>query len=594
MIDHLAVQLRHTIVEHRGRPATRIKTDKGWLVRSFEQFGRRIDEVAQGLLDRGIEPGDRIGLFANNCPEWSEVDFGATTVRAVPVPFYSTSTPEQIRHIAVDSGLRVMFVGGRSECERVLEVADDLPELELIVVMTPWEGMPEEVIPLDDFRATPDPEAIGRRLATAQADDLASIIYTSGTTGDPKGVMLCHGAFIAQKRAIDEMFDFDGDDHSLCFLPLSHALERAWTSIILLKGCMNTYVPDARTVAEAMVEAKPTLLVSVPKLYEKVFATAHAKVASSKAKRAIFTWALRVGAKNQHAYRKGRRPALWWRAQLGIADRLVLSSIRAAIGGPKAVLACGGAPIRKEVEEFFSAIGQPVYTGYGLTEASPLVTFNSPGGGFKIGTAGRVLDGGQLHIGEHGEVLFRGPNVMAGYWNDEEATRQAIDEDGWLHTGDAGYVDVDGFLVITDRIKDIIVTLGGKNVAPQPIEGMILADPLFEHAVLLGDNRPCVTLLVKPSLPQVEELGKLMQWPGEVADWVKSGELAEELRRRVADLTAKLPSQERPRATEVMDEDLTMDNGMLTPTLKVRRRQVEERFKELIDGMYEALERRRR
>ncbi|MDO5067315.1 MAG: long-chain fatty acid--CoA ligase [Propionibacteriaceae bacterium] len=593
MIDHLAVQLRHTIVEHRGRPATRIRTDKGWRVHSFEQFGRRIDQIAQGLLDRGIQPGDRIGLFAANCPEWSEIDFGATTVRAVPVPLYSTSTPEQIRHIAADSGLRIMVVGGRSEGERVLQVADELKELELIVAITPWQGMPETVIPLEELRATPDPEAIGRRLAAATPDDLASIIYTSGTTGDPKGVMLRHGAFLAQKRAIDQMFTFDGDDHSLCFLPLSHALERAWTAIILLKGCMNTYVPDARTVAQAMIDAKPTLLVSVPKLYEKVFATAHAKVASSKLKRAIFTWALRVGAKNQRAYRKGRRPALWWRAQLGLADRLVLSNIRAAIGGRKSVLACGGAPIRKEVEEFFSAVGQPIHTGYGLTEASPLVTFNSPGG-FKIGTTGRVLDGGQLHIGEHGEVLFRGPNVMAGYWNDEEATRAAIDEDGWLHTGDAGYVDVDGFLVITDRIKDIIVTLGGKNVAPQPIEGMILADPLFEHAVLLGDNRPCLTLLVKPSLPQVEELGKLMQWPGEVADWVKSGELAEELRRRVADLTAKLPSQERPRATEVMDEDLTPDNGLLTPTLKVRRRQVEERFKELIDGMYEALERRRR
>ncbi|MDO5094678.1 MAG: AMP-binding protein, partial [Propionibacteriaceae bacterium] len=317
------------------------------------------------------------------------------------------------------------------------------------------------------------------------------------------------------------------------------------------------------------------------------------KVAASKMKRTIFSWALRVGGRNQRAYRKGRRPSLLWRAQLGLADRLVLSSIREAMGGPKAVLACGGAPIRKEVEEFFSAVGMPIYTGYGLTEASPLVTFNSPSG-FKIGTTGRVLAGGRLHIGEHGEVLFRGPNVMTGYWNNAQATAEAIDADGWLHTGDAGYVDVDGYLVITDRIKDIIVTLGGKNVAPQPIEGLILADPLFEHAVLLGDNRPCVTLLVKPSLPHVEELGKLMQWPGEVADWLRSSELAEELRRRVADLTAILPIQERPKATEVMDEDLTMDNGLLTPTLKVRRRQVEERFKELIDNMYEALERRRR
>lgn len=593
MIDHLAVQLRATVAEHAGRPATRIQTDKGWRVQTFGQFRRRIDEAAQGLLERGIQPGDRIGLFANNCPEWSEVDFAAATIRAVPVPIYSTSTPQQIRHIAADSGLRLMVVGGQSEGERVLQVAGELPALETIITLTPWRGMPKHVLTLDDLRVEPDHAALDARLAGASGDDLASIVYTSGTTGDPKGVMLRHSAFIAEREAIDELFDFGPEEHSLCFLPLSHALERAWTYIVLLKGCMNTYVSDARTVADAMVAAQPTLLVSVPKLYEKVFATAHAKVADSGAKRAIFKWALRVGARNQHAYRKGRQPGLWWRAQLGLADRLVLSNVRAAIGGPKAVLACGGAPLRKEIEEFFSAVGQPIYTGYGLTEASPLVTFNSPGG-FKIGTAGRVLKDGQLHIGAHGEILFRGPNVMAGYWNNEEATAQAIDADGWLHTGDAGYVDTDGFLVITDRIKDIIVTLGGKNVAPQPIEGMILADPLFEHAVLLGDNRPCVTLLVKPSLPHVEELGKLMQWPGEVADWLKSTELAEELRRRVADLTAMLPTQERPKATELMDEDLTMDNGLLTPTLKVRRRQVEERFKELIDNMYEALERRRR
>ena len=593
MIDHLAVQMRAAVAAHADRPATRIRTGDDWQVQTYRQFGRRIDEVAQGLLNRGIQPGDRVGLFASNCPEWSEIDFGSATARAVPVPFYATSTPQQIRHIAADSGMRILFVGGQSECERVLQVVDELPALEQIVILQPYDGMPAHVVAYDDFRATPDAAALEGCLAGATPEDLASIIYTSGTTGEPKGVMLRHSALIAQKEAVEELFHFGPEEHSLCFLPLSHALERAWTAIVLLKGCMNTYVPDARTVADALVQAKPTLLVSVPKLYEKVFATAHAKVAASKTKRAIFRWALRVGARNQRAYRKGRRPSWFWRAQLGIADRLVLSSIRVALGGSKTVLACGGAPIRKEIEEFFSAVGMPIYTGYGLTEASPLVTFNSPSG-FKIGTTGRVLGGGQLHIGEHGEVLFRGPNVMAGYWNNEQATAEAIDSDGWLHTGDAGYVDVDGYLVITDRIKDSIVTLGGKNVAPQPIEGLILADPLFEHAVLLGDNRPCVTLLVKPSLPHVEELGKLMQWPGEVADWLKSTELAEELRRRVAALTDMLPSQEKPRATELMDEDLTMDNGLLTPTLKVRRRQVEERFKELIDSMYEALERRRR
>ena len=591
MIQHIAVQMRATIAEHPERIATRIRVGDAWRTQTFSRFGTGIDSVAQGLLDAGIEAGDRVGLLANNCPEWSEIDFGIATTRAVLVPLYATATPTQIRHIVGNSELRIMFVGGQSECERVLSVKDELPCLQSIVIIKPYEGLPDGVVTLADFMSTPDEESLAKRLGEASGTDLASIIYTSGTTGDPKGVMLEHRALVWQKEALEKFFEFGPDDHSLAFLPLSHALERAWTTVVLLKGCMNTYVENARTVAEQMVLAKPTLLVSVPKLYETVFATAHAKVSSSVLKRRIFTWALQVGARNQHSFRKGRTPSLWWRAQLPLADKLVHSNVRAAMGGTKTVLACGGAPLRKEIEEFFSSIGMPISPGYGLTEASPLVSFNSPGG-FKLGTAGRVISGGELRIGDLGEILYKGPNVMAGYWRDEEATAEVL-KDGWLHTGDIGYVDTDGYLMITDRLKDIIVTLGGKNVAPQPIEGLILADPLFEHAVLLGDNRPYITLLVKPSLPHVEELGKMKQWPGEVADWLASSELSDEVKRRVGELTAMLPSQERPRETAVMDDELTMDNGMLTPTLKVRRRQVEERFKAMIEDMYARLDRLR-
>ncbi|RMB61324.1 AMP-dependent synthetase/ligase [Tessaracoccus antarcticus] len=591
MIEQIAVRMRATIAEHPHNTATRIRVDDAWRTQTFTEFGKRIDAVAQGLLDIGIEAGDRVGLFLNNCPEWSEIDFGVATVRGVLVPLYATSTPTQIRHIVGDSELRILFVGNRSECERVLSVKSELPCLETIVIVKPYDDLPEGVISFADFLSTPDDAALAARLGEAEGSDLASIIYTSGTTGDPKGVMLEHKALVRQKEALEKVFEFGPEDHSLAFLPLSHTLERAWTTVVLLKGCMNTYVENARTVADQLVLARPTLLVSVPKLYETVFSTAHAKVSSSAVKRHIFTWALQVGARNQHSFRKGRTPSLWWRAQLPLADKLVHSNVRAAMGGTKTVLACGGAPLRKEIEEFFSSIGMPIYTGYGLTEASPLVSFNSPGG-FKFGTAGRVIVGGELRVGELGEILYKGPNVMAGYWHNDEATAEAI-QDGWLHTGDIGYVDTDGYLVITDRLKDIIVTLGGKNVAPQPIEGMILADPLFEHAVLLGDNRPYITLLVKPALPQVEELGKMKQWPGEVADWLAGNELLDEVKRRVAELTAMLPSQERPRETAVMDDELTMDNGMLTPTLKVRRRQVEERFKALIEDMYARLDRLR-
>ena len=590
MSDHVVARLRAAIDTYPDRIATRIRRGDDWVTQTYARFGERVDAVAQGLIDAGVAPGDRVGIFLGNRPEWSEIDFGAGAARAVPVPLYATSTPEQIAFIARDSGLTVMFVGGQSEAERVLEAADDLPALARIVVVRPWLGMPEQLERYEDFLAEPT-EAVEERYESATGDDLVSIIYTSGTTGDPKGVMIQHKALVAQSDALDQFFDITPEDHSLSFLPLSHALERAWTMVVLTHGCMNTYVENARTVAEQMVLAQPTMMVSVPKLYETVYTTAHAKAAASPVKRSIFAWALRVGRHAQYAYRAGREPGAFLRAQLKVADKLVLKAVRDAMGGPKSVLACGGAPLRVEIEEFFASIGLPIQQGYGLTEASPLVSFNAPDD-FKEATAGKVLPGGELRIAELGEILYRGPNLMVGYWNAEEATAEVIDDEGWLHTGDVGYVDTDGFLTITDRLKDIIVTLGGKNVAPQPIEGLILADPLFEHAVLLGDNRPYVTLLVKPSLPHVEALAAAAHWPGEIQDWLASVELLDELKRRVAEITKRLPTQDQPKDTKVLNEEFTMDNGLLTPTLKVRRREVEARFKALVDEMYARYERR--
>ena len=591
MVDHCIKRFRGVVEQHSKRPATRIRVGDGWRTQTYAEFSDRVNQVAQGLIDLGVEAGDRVGLFANNCPEWSEIDFGTGAARGVIVPLYATSTPEQIAHIVTDSGCKLLVVGGRSEAERVVE-ARAISEMPPVYVLEDYDGRPDDVRLYSEL-LTPATDAVEQRLDEALGSDLSAIVYTSGTTGLPKGAMLTHAALTAQSDALDRFFDISEEDSSLCFLPLSHALERAWTIVVLLHGSLNTYVANPRTVAEQMQLAQPSMMVSVPKLYETVFATVHQKVAASAAKRAILTWSLKVGRHNQYAYRSGRRPGPLLKLQRAVADKLVFSSVRDAMGGPKNVLACGGAPLRPEIEEFFSSVGIPVLTGYGLTEASPLVTFNAPNA-FKIGTVGRVLHGGELRVAEHGELLFRGPNLMEGYWNNPEATAETIDEEGWLHTGDVGYVDNEGFVTITDRLKDIIVTLGGKNVAPQPIEGLILADPLFEHAVLIGDTRPYVTLLVKPSVAGVEELAKNLQWPGQLQDWLKSSELLAELKRRVEELTEKLPSQERPKETEVLDDEFTMDNGLLTPTLKVRRREVEKRFKAKIDEMYERLDKLRR
>lgn len=605
--SHLAHMFRATVANHGFRPATRVRQGGQWIIRTYAETGRRVAGLARafvtpGLLtEDGLQRGDRISLFAGNCPEWIEADLAGMTIGVIPVPIYPTSTPDQIVHIVTDAGVRVIITPGPKELDRILEARDQMPGLETVILINPADQVGDHdgltVLSLEQVRQAGVSEEIQtvveERMGQSCPDDVAALIYTSGTTGEPKGVMISHRAALAELQALDAFFDVTPADHSLSFLPLSHALEWGWSMAVIRHGCLNTFVPNPKTISAMLAEVRPTLFVSVPKLYEQVMSVAREKVSDSPAKLKIFEWSIRIGREWWQAEQEGRRPSVSLRARHGVADRLVLKAIRDAIGGPKTVLAVGGAPLRKEVEEFFAACGLLVCQGYGLTEASPLVSFNSPGG-YKFGTAGRPLVGSQMTTTEDGEILYRGPNVMKGYWKAPEATAAAI-EDGWLHTGDIGHIDEDGFLVITDRLKDIIVTLNGKNISPQPIENSLMKDPLFEHAVLLGDNRPCLTLLVKPSLPQVEELAERLHITSMTGpEMLRSEELAEEIRRRVAEITEKLPHQEQIRDLRVLWDEFTTDNGLLTPTLKVRRREVEKRFTEIVEEMYARLAARRR
>ena len=605
--SHLAHMFRATVANHGFRPATRVRQGGQWIIRTYVETGRRVAGLARafvtpGLLtEDGLQRGDRISLFAGNCPEWIEADLAGMTIGVIPVPIYPTSTPDQIVHIVTDAGVRVIITAGPKELDRILEARDQMPGLETVILINPADQVGDHdgltVLSLEQVRQAGVSEEIQavveERMGQSCPDDVAALIYTSGTTGEPKGVMISHRAALAELQALDAFFDVTSADHSLSFLPLSHALEWGWSMAVIRHGCLNTFVPNPKTISAMLAEVRPTLFVSVPKLYEQVMSVAREKVSDSPAKLKIFEWSIRIGREWWQAEQEGRRPSVSLRARHGVADRLVLKAIRDAIGGPKTVLAAGGAPLRKEVEEFFAACGLLVCQGYGLTEASPLVSFNSPGG-YKFGTAGRPLVGSQMTTTEDGEILYRGPNVMKGYWKAPEATAAAI-EDGWLHTGDIGHIDEDGFLVITDRLKDIIVTLNGKNISPQPIENSLMKDPLFEHAVLLGDNRPCLTLLVKPSLPQVEELAERLHITSMTGpEMLRSEELAEEIRRRVAEITEKLPHQEQIRDLRVLWDEFTTDNGLLTPTLKVRRREVEKRFTEIVEEMYARLAARRR
>lgn len=603
---HLAHMFRATVATHGFRPATRVRRHGTWIIRTYAETGRRVAALARALVtpgvltDDGLQRGDRVSLFAGNCPEWIEADLAAMTVGAVPVPIYPTSTPDQIVHIVSDAEVRVIVAAGASELERILAARDRMPSLEAVVLIDP-QGAPGadslRILALDDLReagaSTEYADVVEERMGQSHGDDVATLIYTSGTTGDPKGVMITHRGALAELKALDAFFDFTPSDHSLCFLPLSHALEWGWSMVVVRHGCLNTFVTNPKTVSTMLAEVRPTLFVSVPKLYEQVMKVAREKVSDSPAKLRIFEWALDVGRQWWQIRERGEAPDASLRARHAVADRLVLRAIRDAMGGPKTVLAAGGAPLRKEVEEFFASCGMLVSQGYGLTEASPLVSFNSPGA-HKFGTAGKVLVSGRLGVSEEGEILYRGPNVMKGYWRDPEATARAI-TDGWLHTGDIGHLDEDGYLVITDRLKDIIVTLNGKNISPQPIETRLMKDPLFEHAVLLGDNRPCLTLLVKPSLPQVQEIAEKLHISSmTMPEMLRSEELSEEIRRRVAVISEKLPHQEQIRDLRVLWDEFTTDNGLLTPTLKVRRREVEKRFTEVVDDMYQRIAVRRR
>ena len=605
--SHLAHMFRATVANHGFRPATRVRRGGQWIIRTYAETGRRVAGLARafvtpGLLTKdGLQRGDRISLFAGNCPEWIEADLAGVTVGVVPVPIYPTSTPDQIVHIVTDAGVRVIVTAGSKELDRILEARDQMPGLETVILIDPADQVSDHdgltVLSLEQVRqagvSEEMQEVVEERMGQSSADDVAALIYTSGTTGQPKGVMISHRAALAELQALDAFFDVTPADHSLSFLPLSHALEWGWSMVVIRHGCLNTFVPNPKTISTMLAAARPTLFVSVPKLYEQVMKVAREKVSDSPVKLKIFEWSLEVGREWWQSQRQGRRVSVSLRARHEVADRLVLKAIRDAVGGPKTVLAAGGAPLRKEVEEFFAACGLLVCQGYGLTEASPLVSFNSPDG-YKFGTAGKLLVGSQMTTTEEGEILYRGPNVMKGYWKAPEATAAAID-DGWLHTGDIGYLDEDGFLVITDRLKDIIVTLNGKNISPQPIESSLMKDPLFEHAVLLGDNRPCLTLLVKPSLPQVEELAERLHITSMTgSEMLRSEELAEEIRRRVAEITEKLPHQEQIRDLRVLWDEFTTDNGLLTPTLKVRRREVEKRFTEIVEEMYARLAARRR
>lgn len=577
---------------HAARPALSIRHEGRRHVTTYAQLGVATQQAAAALIAHGVRPGDRVALFAGNCPEWTILDLAILRAGAVTVTVYATSTPEQVAYILADSGAVAVVCGGPTELDRVRAVRDRLPDLRLVVSMDPSstdgsDGSDLTVAELTDRAPSPAQEAeIEARLAALGAQSPATIIYTSGTTGEPKGAVLTHGNLLAQLDAIRERFAIPGGARNMSFLPLSHALERGWTLVMLDHGVENVSVADPRTVAEAMVEIRPQLFVSVPRLYEKVYAVAHEQ-AGEGATRRIFDWALGVGLAVHRRRRAGRPVPLHLRAAFPVADRLVLHRIRDAVGGPKIVMASGGAPIRPEVLEFFLAGGLDVYEGYGLTETAPMISCNAPGA-TRIGSVGQPIPGCEVRIGEAGEIQARGPNVFAGYWGRTDLDEAAF-IDGWFRTGDVGRLDADGFLYVTDRLKDLIITAQGKNVAPGPLEAALTADPLIESAVVIGDDRKYLVALLAPSFPELERYAASRGWPtDDRAGLLARAEVQALYQERVAAVGVGLAHHEQIQKFRLLPDELTMDGGELTPTMKVRRQKVAQRYEELVTDMYGA------
>jgi long-chain acyl-CoA synthetase len=568
----------------------------GLVDRSSRELFDEIRDLSLGLAGLGVGPGDRVGIVSDSRPEWTITDLAVLTAGAVTVPVYATLPANQVGYILAHAGVRLVVVADEEQAAKVRAERHRLPDLQTVVVIDREAGVDgDETLWTDvveaGHRRLMTEDGLGRRYKErAQAiepDALATIIYTSGTTGDPKGVMLSHRNFVVNVLDIDAMVKIKDNDTALSFLPLSHAFERMIVYLYLYKGATIAFGEAISTIGRDMGLVRPTVMTGVPRVYEKLRARiVDAAAAAPRVRQGLFAWAVGVGHAAATARLAGREPGMLTRLQFPLADSQVLSKIRARTGGRLRFVVSGSAPLGRDVAEFLFAIGLPVLEGYGLTETSPALTAN-PLEAPRLGSVGKVLPSVELRIADDGEILARGQNVMVGYYDDPEATAAAI-RDGWFHTGDIGQIDADGYVSITDRKKELLVTAGGKNVAPQPIEALLKRDPIVAEAVLLGDRRRFVAALLVPDFAILEQ-----RLPGGSA-----GATPDELTARddvrilfqpiVDRANAELASFERVKSFAILPAELTVEGGELTPTLKVKRRVVQERWSAVIEAIYAA------
>jgi long-chain acyl-CoA synthetase len=593
--DTLAKLFWSRVEKSADKPAHMFKQGGTWQTLTWRQVGEIVREVALGLISLGRGKGDMVALLSSSRAEWVQGDFAIFSAGCVTVPIYPTYPPDLIAYIINDCGARTIFVEDAGQLAKVLEARDKTPQLEHIIVMTGYQPPqpPKSVMTWDTLRrigrdnAEAHKSTLAERVTTGVPGDLASIVYTSGTTGPPKGVMQTHDNHIAAQSAGRRSVPVEEGWVHLLFLPLAHSFARLESFLGVYHGLTTAFAESMDKLGANLVEVRPHFICSVPRVFEKVYAGVMAMAASgSPLKRKIFQWALAVGREVSRHQQRGQPVPFGLELKRKIAHKLVFSKLHARLGGRLQWAVSGGAPLSRDIAEFFHAAGILILEGYGLTETCPVGTFNGRDR-FKFGSVGQALDGVEMKIAPDGEILFRGRNIAKGYYKQPQATAEVFEPTGWFHTGDIGRIDEDGFLFITDRKKDLIVTAGGMNIAPQNIENLLKADPFISQVMVHGDRRPYPVALITLN---GEELAKFAREQGvltsDAAALVKHPKVVERVARTVEEKNSNLQSYAKVKKFTILPVDFTQEGGELTPTLKVKRKVVSDKYKKELEALY--------
>ncbi|MBO8159246.1 long-chain fatty acid--CoA ligase [Thermosyntropha sp.] len=598
---HLGLMIKKRVKKYgRNKIAVRHKLYGQWESFTWQEFGDMIDDCAAALIKLGVKEEEFVGIFSPNCVFWAVADFACFNIRAASVPIYATNSAAELKYIVDHAEIRVLFVCTEEQYRKAMSIKNNSPSLEYIIVFDRRVAIDknDNILYFDDFlklgKAPELKTEMEKRLNKVDSGDLASIIYTSGTTGTPKGVMLTHRNWFAM--FLQNHIDFTGvkpgyriyvdeDAVNLAFLPLSHVFERAWTYNIFCGGGQIDYCHDTKALEEFLQESKPHYMSSVPRLWEKIYAKVmHDLDSASPLKQKLFSWSIKTGKDYHYKLKEGKTP-FTLKLKYRLADKIVLGKIRAVFGGRPKVYNVGGAPFSGEIGEFFFAAGVYLFQGYGLTECFPICVSTPENNEF--GTCGPVVPLIDVRISEEGEIQAKGPAMTSGYYKDPEKTKEIFTEDGWLRTGDIGDINDNGFLVITDRLKDLFKTSGGKYIAPQHIETLLIEDYYIEQAVAIGDNRKFVSALIVPAFEPLKEYAKSqgIEFKNN-EELVQNPRIIEFYQKRIDELTKDLGQVEKIKKFTLMPREFTQENGEITPTLKIRRKVINEKYRSIIDNMY--------